>query len=470
MAPRYTVNTAKKELGDGMIAYRAALQMPGTGLRRVAVFPGTLSYALLLLFIVVLYASPGVQIKQLAAIGPALLLGGLALLVLAFEKMKNREGTWFVWPHSHLFAALIWTAGLSCFTAIWPRLSVGATVDLAKYFIIYLVIVNCVNSESRLKGVLWTMVLAGLFPCLGALHNYAVGNLKPGERAHWIGVFGNSNDLAYSIVLLVPLALALLDGLGGRWRPFLWGVIAVYTATIYITFSRGSVIGLMAVLLLIGIRHRSGSVRLVTFGAIAASLILITFFWSRQEGFTNLADFTLQQRLVQVRAGLEMFLDRPFLGVGLGGSVAAFRLYAPQSFGLASSFVVHNTFVLALSELGFFGCLFFALFVVTGLIDARRIVRAAKAEELLVTDLRGDTRNREFPTPWFRVNMQPTKRPPMATSIDGIATSLCGYIVCGFFGPYLMSWFPFILVGLVSAALKMRQQQDMAVVSAKDVL
>jgi O-antigen ligase len=453
-----------------VISYRAALQMPGTGLRRVVVFPGTLSYGLLLLFIVALYASPGIQIRQLATIGPALLLSGLALAALAFEKMKNREGTWLVWPHSHLFAALIWTAGLSCFTAIWPKLSAAATIDLAKYFIIYLVLVNCVNSENRLKGVLWTMALAGLFPCLGALHNYAAGNLQPGERTHWIGVFANSNDLAYSIVLLVPLALALLDGLDRRLQPFLWGIIAIYTATIYVTFSRGSAIGLMAVLLLIGIRHQSRSVRLVTFGAIAVSLILITFFWSRQEGFTDLSDFTLQQRFIQVRAGLEMFLDRPFLGVGLGGSVAAFGLYAPQNLDSTSSFVVHNTFVLALSELGFFGCLFFVLFVITGLIDARRIVRSVRAEEFLTMDLGRETRKKEVSTPWFRVNPRLTKKPSTAALVDGIATSLCGYIVCGLFGPYLMSWFPFILVGLVSAALKMRQQQDAAVVSAKDLL
>jgi hypothetical protein len=226
----------------------------------------------------------------------------------------------------------------------------------------------------------------------------------------------------------------------------------------------------MVVLLLIGVRHRSGSIRLVTFGVIAASLIFITFFWSREEGFTNLADFTLHQRLISVRAGLEMFLDRPLLGVGLGGSVAAFHLYAPQNLDFTSSFVVHNTFVLALSELGLFGCLFFVLFVATGLIDARRIVRAASAEESLTTDFGGDTRKREVPARCFRVNPRPTKQTSTAALVDGIATSLCGYIVCGLFGPYLMSWFPFILIGLVSAALKMRQQQDAAVDSAKDSL
>jgi O-antigen ligase len=246
-------------------------------------------------------------------------------------------------------------------------------------------------------------------------------------------------------------------------------VIAIYTATIYVTFSRGSVIGLLAVLLLIGVRHRSGSVRFITFGAIAASLIFIAFFWSREEGFTNLADFTLHQRLIEMQAGLEMFLDRPLLGVGLGGSVAAFPLYAPPNLDFTNSFVVHNTFVQALSELGLFGCLFFVLFVATGLIDARRIVRAAGAEESLIADLHEDTRKKEVPAACLRVNLRSMRQPSTAALVDGIAISLWGYIVCGLFGPYLMSWFPFILIGLVSATMKMRQQ-DTAAVSAMDSL
>jgi len=453
----------------GMIAHRAALALPGATFRRVTVFPGKLSYALMLLFIVVLYASPGMLIRQLAAIGPSQLVGGLALAALAFEKSKNREGIWLVWPHSHLFLAMIWIAGLSCFTAIWPRLSAITTIDLVKYFIIYLVLVNSVDSGSRLKGVFWTMVLAGLFPALGTLHSYASGNVPAGETAHWVGNFANPNDLAYSIVLLVPLALALLDELRGWRRPFLWGVIAIYTATIYVTFSRGSLIGLMAVLLLIGLRHRSGSVRLVIFGAIATSLIFVAFFWSRQEGFTNLADFTLHMRLTTVRAGLEMFLDRPLLGVGLGCSVAAFPIYAPQNLDFTKALVIHNTFLQALSELGLFGCLFLVLFVATGLFDARRIVRAAGSEEVWNADLRSDDRKKEVPSAFLRAKPRSMRQPSTAALVDGIAISLWGYIVCGLFGPYLMSWFPFILVGLISAAKKMRQQ-DAAVVSTGDSL
>jgi hypothetical protein len=196
---------------------------------------------------------------------------------------------------------------------------------------------------------------------------------------------------------------------------------------------------------------------MVTFGAIAASLIVMTFFWSREEGFTNLADFTLHQRLTTIRTGWEMFLDRPLLGVGLGGSGAAFPLYAPPGLDFSNSLVVHNTFIQTLSELGLFGCLFMVLFVATGLMDARRVVRAACVEELATAHSFEGTRNEEVSAAGLRVRPRQVRGPSTAALVDGIANSLCGYIVCGLFGPYLLSWFPFILIGLVSATVKMRE-------------
>jgi hypothetical protein len=407
-------------------------------LRRPTLLPGTISYALLLTFIVVIYTSPAVLFESLAAFGPAQIVGGAALLALAVEKTKNREGTWLVWPHSHLFAAFLWIAGLSCFTAVWARLTFESTLDLAKYFIIYIVLINTVNSERRLTGVLWTMALAGLFPCFGTLYNYVTGNIHAGERVHWVGIFANSNDLAYSIVLLVPLALGLSHGLSLRRRALLWSMIAVYTATIYVTFSRGSILGLFAVLLLIGLRHKAPSVRVITLGLIAASMVFIAYFWSRDEGFTNLSDFTFRQRLVTIQTGVNMFLDRPLLGVGLGGSVAAFPKYAPPDLDFSTALVIHNTFVQALSEVGILGCFFFTLFIVKGLLDARKVSKMAAAE----------------------------CRTRLAGQVDAVEISLWGFVVCGLFGPYMMSWFPFLLIGVVSAGLRLARRRNPGEVQA----
>ena len=79
--------------------------------------------------------------------------------------------------------------------------------------LVYFFIVNCANTERRLRGVMWTMVIGGLFPAAGTLKNYLHGNLVEG-RAAWVGIFANPNELAYSLVILLPLAAFLATGLG----------------------------------------------------------------------------------------------------------------------------------------------------------------------------------------------------------------------------------------------------------------
>jgi hypothetical protein len=386
-------------------------------------YTGRVPYLLLVIFIVVIYTSPAVLVPSLAVIAPAQIIGGLGLLTLAFEKVRNREGIWVVWPNSHLLFGFLTVATLSCLTATWAHLSFDATLDLTKYCLIYLLIVNTATTLGRVRGILLTMVIGGLFPALGTLHNYMTGEIHEGERVHWVGIFANSNDLAYSMVLLVPIAIALAGSTRAWVRPFFWGAIALYVATVYVTFSRGSFVALLAVLLLVGVRHRAVSVRTLTLGLVAASIVFAVYFWSRQEGFTNLSDFTFNQRLVTIQTGLAMFAAHPLLGVGLGGSVAAFPQFAPSDLDFSQALVIHNAFVQSLSEVGIFGCACFVLFVATGLIYARKESRT----------------------------LREAGEPGAAALLDAIEVSLWGFIVCGLAGPYMMSWFPYLLIGVVAA-------------------
>jgi hypothetical protein len=80
--------------------------------------------------------------------------------------------------------------------------------------IVFFFIVNCANTERRLRGVMWTMVIGGLLPAAGTLRNYLQGNLVEG-RAAWVGIFANPNEVAYSLVILLPLAAFLAPGRSG---------------------------------------------------------------------------------------------------------------------------------------------------------------------------------------------------------------------------------------------------------------
>jgi O-antigen ligase len=398
------------------------------------VVQGRAAYGLVLLFVVLVYTSPAVLIPSLAVFAPAQLTGALAIGAVLFQKVRNREGIWFVSPNSHLLVGFLWAAALSCLTAAWPRLSAMSTLDLTKYVIVYFLILNTAATVARLRGVAITMVLAGLFPALGTIRTYLTGNFEPGQRLAWVGIFGNSNDLAYALVLLVPLSIALA-GVAPRWsRPFFWLAAPVYVAAVFLTYSRGSMLALLVVLVLVGLKHKTRPVRVATVALVALSAVYVLAFWSREEGFTNLSDFTFHQRLVTIQAGISMFLHNPFAGVGIGGSLAAFPTFAPPDLNFSGALKIHNTFIESLSEVGLFGCAFYVLFVATGMYQARKLARAFAA----------------------------TSRADLTPVLDAVEISLWGFIVCGLFGPYMMSWFPFMLVGMAAAAQKMAEWQEPA--------
>ena len=248
--------------------------------------------------------------------------------------------------------------------------------------LVYFFIVNCANTERRLRGVMWTMVICGLFPAAGTLRNYLQGNLVEG-RAAWVGIFANPNEVAYSLVILMPLAAFLAAGLGPMPRLALLGISMVYVAAIFVTFSRGGVVGLVAVIGLYAWRRRSIWLQGLLVLLLAAGLILAGRFWSRGEDFSHLnGDVSFQQRLATSQAGLAMFADHPLLGVGLGCSVIAWPLYAPEDLYTRTRAGDSQHLHSALGETGILGFVPFILFVGFGLYYARKLALGSSGNEL----------------------------------------------------------------------------------------
>src|ERR1051325_4892750 len=167
-----------------------------------------LPFALVLLFLAALYSQLALQVPVLGAAGGMNLLGGLAIASVIVSRLLNRAGLELIWPEAYLLLAFVGAAALSSVGALWPRYAMDSTIDLLKYVAVYLLIVHTVDDQRRFRTVLWTLVLGGLFPALGTLNNYLHGNLEEG-RADWIGIFGNPNELAYSLIILIPLATYL---------------------------------------------------------------------------------------------------------------------------------------------------------------------------------------------------------------------------------------------------------------------
>ena len=389
--------------------------------RRHAATGAPASYWLLLAFLLLLYANLPIVMPALEVLRPAKVVAGAALVMLLVERVFARKSLEFAWPEGCLLLAFLGAGALSSLTALWPRQAAESVSDLVKMTIVFFFIVNCANTERRLRGVMWTLVIGGLLPAAGTLANYFHGNLIDG-RAAWVGIFENPNELAYSLVILLPLAAFLATGLGLLPRLALLGVALVYSAAILVTFSRGGLLGLVAVLGLYAWRKRSIWLQGLMVVLVAGGLILAGRFWSRGEDFKNLkGDTSFQQRVATSQVGLAMFVDHPLLGVGLGCSVIAWPLYAPEGLYTRGALVTHNTFIQALGETGAVGFIPFLLFIGFGLYQARKL--AVKSAGTSLGNLSA-----------------------------GIEVSIWGLVICGLSGGYVLTWFPYILLGLAASA------------------
>lgn len=401
-----------------------------TRARRVAAAGGrtTLwSFRLLLLFLVALYSNVALLVPAVAPYAPAQTVALAALAALAAELTVARRPLALVWPFSHLLLAFLGVAAISSFTALWPRHAVENTWLLLKFVAIYGLIVNTVESWRRLRLAVGATALAGIFPAAGALNNVRTGELAESGRTGWIGIFANPNDLAYALVMLVPLVVGL--ALGARrfgWRLALWGLAALYAVATFFTYSRSGLLALGAVVVLCFMRWSRSWLR-VPAAALAALAMAATVatYWTREEGFSDvLADATLQERVQTVRVGLAMFADFPLLGVGPGCSIVGWPLYAPPGTTTGGWLHTHNTFIQVLGETGLLGTLPFVFLVVLGLWTTRGLARG-----------------------WRRAG-----RPDRARLITGLEIALWGFLISSLAAGLLLTWYPYLLLGYVSAA------------------
>ncbi len=373
-------------------------------------------YWLLLAFLMLLYGNLPLLFPALDAVRPAKVVAGLALVTLAGEALVGRRKLRVARPEGFLLLGFLAVAAISCLDALWPRQAVESTLDLFKMILVYFFIANCATTARRVRGVMWTMAIGGLFPAVGALTSYARGEMLEG-RAVWLGIFANPNELAYSLVILVPIAAVLMTGVPLLVRAALLGMIALYLAAIFVAFSRGGLLGLAAVAAIYSWRKQSMALRVAVVVLMVCGLLYTARHWTRSENFTNLSsDMSFQQRIATSRVGLAVFADRPLTGVGLGCSIIAWPLYAPKDLYSRGSLVTHNTLIQPLAETGVPGFLLFAAFIGYGIYRARKLARFGA----------------------------------------GLESALWGFVVCGLSGGYVLTWFPYILTGMVSAC-RMRE-------------
>lgn len=382
-----------------------------------------LSLLLLIAFLIQLFSNAALLFPPLAMIRPAQTIGGLALVLLIGQTVIKGQPLAFVRPDGILFFGFVAAAGLSVFGSVWPAYAFQACTDLLKIAVVYVLILNTADTESRVRALLWTMVLCGLFPALGSLWDWQHGVRVEG-RAAWMGFFANPNEMAYSLVVLIPLAWALARRSGWGGRLILASCVASFMVAIFLSFSRGSLIGLGVIFLYMGFRQRGVIARVAMIALLAGGIVAGSLYWSRDAGFSGIReDANFNERLMTYQVAWAMYSQSPVLGVGLDCSSVAWPLFAPsERLSHHKWLITHNTFIEALSETGTLGGGLLMAFFAAVIYRGWKTSRSEQASE------------------------------NMRTLAAGLEISFWGFLVCGMSGGYVMSWFPYLLAGLTGAA------------------
>jgi hypothetical protein len=257
----------------------------------------------------------------------------------------------------------------------------GFTNDFLKVLLIFMLTINVVSSLSRLRRLLQVTVLCGTFIAVGSIGRYASGeNLADGYRAQGIvgGIFGNPNDLALALNLLLPIAIALVLSARTPGGKALFTFCAAGLALgVLVTYSRAGVmtLGALAIILVWHLRRRYSAVLPLAAGALLILMVVAPgSFWSRIfTVFDASADrsaaesselrWALLQRSIEV-AGFNPI--RWTVGVGVGN----FHIVSVHEL------VQHNSYLQIFNEVGLPACILYSTFLFSLIRTTGRIASA----------------------------------------------------------------------------------------------
>lgn len=275
---------------------------------------------------------------------------------------------------TYLLLAFIGAAGLSQIANHWVGGALQAWLTFLPSAAVYFFIVANVTTVRRLKIVALASVAACLALVAEALCGYYAGFLgdtfvlnmrfESGQaveqilRLRGVGFLNDPNDLAQ--ILIIALALLFVAWRQGRVisnSVFVLAPAAILLWAVYLTHSRGALIGLAVFALVAGYKRFGKIPSLVLTAMLGVAMMALDFTGGRDISASAGAD-----RLSLWGTGLELFKRAPIFGVGFG------------NFLNFSDHTAHNSFILPLAELGVIGATIWVALLVTTTMDLNRLI------------------------------------------------------------------------------------------------
>ncbi len=322
----------------------------------------------LLVYYVLLVVRPGAFAYQLAALHPERIIGGLLLVAVLIHKKYCGQKILLLGERLNwLFLFFIFAMLLSVPGSYWPTQTIWTVVNFLKICVFYFLIINVIETERQLRGFLWVYIISTGYSAISSAIAYFSGTLIVAqgiERAE--GLAGSDpNTLAVNLILAIPFMLFSFSWIKNHWLrlvPIFCGACAVFTVAL--TGSRSGILGLVAVLFFVWLTSK----RKLAYALVFITLLVVGWFSLPEQYQARYASITSTEydpstvgRFEAWGAGLRMFLERPFTGVGAGTFGVA---YASGEYSERSSWLkAHSMYVQVLAEMGILGLVAFAALV-----------------------------------------------------------------------------------------------------------
>lgn len=303
---------------------------------------------------------------------------GAAALFLAWALVAYRSADAAVqwnplnWPILGFLA--IGMVQLATRTTAYAFLTWTELLLVATYFLIFFLAAQAFRTRADFAELGWFLILF----CFAISLFGIVQHFTSASEIYWrsdlkiagspFGPYVNRNDFAGFVELTLPVGLALMmfRGVKRDVFPFLTVLTIVPISALVLSTSRGGIMSAavgVGVLVVLAWSRRGlmprGSRRVAAVSIVALAALTLVAWVGAGAAIHRFAalkspDVTFARRLSMTRGALNIFLDHPIAGSGLGTLIAVFPRYETQYDGKIVDHV-HNDYAEALAETGVVG-------------------------------------------------------------------------------------------------------------------